>query len=146
MRYLVGLVLMVISLSVFGQEEKLIFGNTEKTSYDPDYTSKGKNKSRKTLILVRNNPKRVLEGNKCFKEYQQSIGVRVSRLTKGEPPYYNGISKWVNNTSTRFRGICWKTISGQSDSRCHYRRADAGDNVERIVCEEIPARGSFAER
>lgn len=104
MRCVVCIILCILCIPALSQDDKLIFGDTEKTSYEPDYHSKGKNKERKTLLLIRKKAKKVLDGNKCFKEYQQSIGVRVAILAKGEPPYYNGMSKWIHNTSTRMRG------------------------------------------
>lgn len=104
MRYAILVVFILSAVPVFSQEERLIFGDTEKTSMDPDYNSKGRYKGKKTLILIRKKARKVLDGNKCFKEYQQSIGVRVTNLSKGEPPYYNGTAKWINNMGTRIKG------------------------------------------
>lgn len=104
MRYLLSLVFVLAGLIAFGQKDVLIFGDTEKTSFDPDYSSKDKSSGKKELLLIRKKSKKVLDGNKCFKDYQVSIGVRVKTLIKGEPPYYNGISKFITNTGTRIKG------------------------------------------
>ena len=106
MRYLFIVVLMFISTAlVYGQEDEVLhFGTTEKTDEEATYDSKGKHKEKKVLLLVRTDPRRVLDGNKCFKEYQQSIGVRVAKLEKGEPGNYNDMSRFAHNLGVRVRG------------------------------------------
>ena len=59
MKYAFFLGLIFCCSAAFCQDDKLIFGDTEKTSHDPDYHSKGKNKERKTLTLIKKKSKKV---------------------------------------------------------------------------------------
>ena len=101
-----GLLTLLILTAVYAQgQDRLNFGDTEKTNENPTYASKSKDhKQRKTLILVKRNTKKLLEGNKCFEEFQLEKGVKVAFLEKGAPGNYNSISRLLHNTGVRIRG------------------------------------------
>ncbi len=122
---------LILAIPTFAQE-KLKFGDTEKTGGSPTYKPNDKkNKNKKPLQWVKNSPNGLLMGNTCMEEVFTDMGFIYTIQRKGRSDTMNELHRFFHNMSVKLRltfknGPFWKFKLKRKRKEC---RALTGDYV-----------------
>ena len=86
-------------------------------------------KNKKMLILIKNNTKGILYGNRCFEEFTHECGYEYVVQPKGQSRNRNEISRWLHNFGVKFvvtvkNGPFWRIKERKRKKECRTKTGD----------------------
>lgn len=102
MRYIYVLIFSLFIAFAGVAQEKLNFGDTEKTNENPTYESDPTDyDSKRIRYWVVNNPKGTLKGNKCFEDVCIDMGFVFMVQNQNQEGSYSGFRRALHNMGVR---------------------------------------------
>lgn len=124
MRYFFILFFSFILAFSASSQDKLDFGDTEKTNEKPTYKSDpSKFEAKRIRHWIVNKPRGTLKGNKCFEDVCNEMGFEFVVQSKDQRGSYNGLRRVLHNfgvkTTLLFKnGPFWKLKLRKKRKEC----------------------------
>lgn len=129
MKYFLVIVLF-LAIPPLHAQEKLDFGDTEKTDTHPTYKPNDRKiKQKKPIQWVKNSSKGLLIGNKCMEEVQQEMGFIYVIQHKGRNDTMNEVHRFGHNFAAKLKlffknGPFWKFKLKKKRKECRRLSGD----------------------